>query len=51
MTIVKARHYELDKLVRTELFISKGLAESRTATWEVTTWGMVYFDEIEVTDH
>lgn len=49
MVIVRARHYELDKLVKTEHFTSRELAESRAATWEVTTWGRVYFDEIEVT--
>ena len=48
--IVKATHYELDTLTRTEYFTSRELADTRTAEWGATTWGRIYLEEIEVTD-
>jgi hypothetical protein len=50
VTIIRAQHYELDTLTRTEYFTDRELADTVTSGWPVTRWGRLAFTTIEVTE-
>ncbi len=49
MKIVRAMHYEIDKIYNADYFVNQEVAEQYAKEhWNVTDWGNVYYDELEV---